>query len=49
MFMKKLKWIVAAVVISFGPQVIAATISWTNSGTGDWITPANWSSVAASQ
>ncbi len=44
--MKKLKWLMAAVVISFGPQVIAATISWTNSGTGDWITPANWSSGA---
>ncbi|HEY0552250.1 MAG TPA: hypothetical protein VGF13_21800, partial [Verrucomicrobiae bacterium] len=44
--MKKLKWLLAAVVISFGPRIIAATISWTNSGTGDWITPANWSSGA---
>lgn len=36
----------AAGVISFGPQVIAATIAWTNSGIGDWITPANWAGGA---
>lgn len=35
------------VVVCFSPTLLADTISWTGTTTGDWTTPGNWSNNAA--